>query len=125
MSISLNEDERDWLENNGIESEPLDWQEWTNQFSHTSIAARELIRIKKLLSQENQKEFRRLHSERMCRLQEEADAGKIGGIIKSIMGRPCSFTMESIRQGDDIVTDGKTIAKLITSFFAQWFARLQ
>jgi hypothetical protein len=124
MAVTLNEDEREWLDSNGIESEPFDWQEWTNQFSHTSIAARELIRLKKLLSQENRKEFRRLHSERMCRLQEQADSGKIGGIIKNIMGRPSSFTMESIRQGEETITDGKMIAKLITSFFSQWFARL-
>jgi hypothetical protein len=46
MDVTLNEDEREWLDSNGVESEPFDWQEWANQFSHTSIAARELIRLK-------------------------------------------------------------------------------
>ena len=60
----------------------------------------------------------------MCRLQEAADAGRIGGIIKNIMGGATSFTMESIRQDDEIITDGETIARMITAFFGQWFARL-
>ena len=60
----------------------------------------------------------------MSRLQEDADSGRIGGMIKNIMGRPQPFTMESIRDGDGIITDGATIAKMITAFFSDWFARL-
>ena len=70
------------------------------------------------------KEFRRLHSERMCKLQEEADAGRIGGMIKNIMGGSQPFTMESIRHEGKVITDGDSVDKLITSFFAKWFSRL-
>ena len=57
-------------------------------------------------------------------VQEAADAGRIGGIIKVIVGRSPGFLMESLRKGDEIVTDAHTIAKMITSFFANWFSRL-
>jgi hypothetical protein len=60
----------------------------------------------------------------MCRLQEDADAGRIVGVIKNMMGSSPSFTMESIRDGDQVITEVKTIATLVTSFFAKWFARL-
>jgi hypothetical protein len=119
MQITLNQKESDWLENNWIEADLLDWNEWKNQYGNTSHTARELLRIRKLLSQENRKEFRRIHSARMSRLQEEADAGRIGGAIKNIMGRSQPFTMESIRDGDEVITDGATIAKMITAFFAE------
>ncbi len=60
----------------------------------------------------------------MIRQQEEDEAGRIGGMIKNIMGRSQPFTMESIRDGDEVITDGATIAKMITAFFSEWFARL-
>ena len=122
--ISLNEDERDWLDDNSIQSEPFDWSDWINLFHDSSHAAREIIRIRKLLSAENRKEFRRLHGDKMMRIQEQADAGRIGGVINHIMGTSSSFTMESIRQGDEIITDGPRIASLVTAFFAKWFSRL-
>ena len=60
----------------------------------------------------------------MSRVQEEADAGRVGGILKNIMGCAQPFTMESIRNNGSIETDGETITKLVTSFFAKWFSRL-
>ena len=122
--ISLNEEEREWLDDNLIQTDPFDWSEWMNKFGDNSHAAREVIRIKKLLSAENRKEFRRLHGNRMMKIQEEADAGRIGGVIQHIMGTTSSYTMESIRQGDEIITDGAKIASLVTAFFSKWFARL-
>ncbi len=59
----------------------------------------------------------------MNRLQNEADAGRIGGMLKSIVGSDDSFLMESLRDGETTITDGRTIHKLITSFFTKWFAR--
>jgi hypothetical protein len=122
--ISLNEDECAWLNDNDIDTDPFDWHDWKNRYSSTSSAARELLRLKKLLSQENRKEFRRIHSDRMSRVQEEADAGRIGSVLKDIMGGSSAFTMESIRNNGIVETDGESISKLITSFFAKWFARL-
>ena len=113
-----------WLEENNIDLDPFDWHEWKNRYSSSSHAARELLRLRKLLSQENRKEFRRIHSERMSRVQEEADAGRIGGLLKNIMGGTTAFTMESIRNNGVVETDGESISKLITSFFAKWFSRL-
>ena len=115
--ISLNEDECTWLEDNLIQSDPFDWDEWINRYSDNTYAARELIRIRKLLSAENRKEFRRIHGNRMQKIQEEADAGRIGGVIRNIMGGSSPYTMESIRQDGEVITDGERITKLITEFF--------
>ena len=40
------------------------------------------------------------------------------------MGGTPAFTMESIRNNGIVETDGESISKLITSFFAKWFSRL-
>ena len=82
------------------------------------------MRVRNLLTMENEKEFRRIHGDKMLRVQEAADAGKIGGIIKHIVGQSPSFLIESLRKGDETITDAHTIAKMITSFFANWFSRL-
>ena len=107
--ITLNEDETDWLEANDIDVDPPDWDDWKTKYTTTSNAARELLRFRKLLSQENRKEFRRMHSERMGRLQEEADAGRIGSLLKDITGWKQAFNMESIRIDDVVVTDCQVV----------------
>ena len=40
------------------------------------------------------------------------------------MGGTTSFTMESIRDGNEIITDGEKIASMVSAFFAKWFSRL-
>ena len=40
------------------------------------------------------------------------------------MGGSSPYTMESIRQEGEVITDGERITKLITEFFSKWFARL-
>jgi hypothetical protein len=63
-SLTLNEDECGWLEDNDVQSDSYDWSEWINKYSDSSHAAGEVIRIRKLLSSENRKEFRRIHGEK-------------------------------------------------------------
>ena len=60
----------------------------------------------------------------MLKIQNEADAGRIGKAIQAIVGRSPSFLMESLRQRDSTITDGHKIHTLITAFFATWFSRL-
>ncbi len=119
--ISLNEDEYQWLEDNHLQSYPYEWNEWKNEFSDIPRAAKELLQIRGLLSKENRMEFRRIHGGKMNRLQEAADAGRIGGILRDITGQDSSFLMESLRDGDNTITDGHTVHKIVTSFFAKWF----
>jgi hypothetical protein len=69
-------------------------------------------------------EFSRIHGGRMNKLQDAADTGRIGGILRAIVGGGESFQMESLRDGDLTITDGHSIHKLITAFFAKWFQRL-
>ncbi len=122
--MKLNEDECLWMDDNGIEREPLDFNEWLNQYPTTALLATDYLRLKGLLTKENRKEYRRIHGGRMLRLQEEADAGRIGGVIKNIVGRSPGFLMESLNHEGKTITDALTIAKLITAFFKNWFTRL-
>jgi hypothetical protein len=115
--VSLNEDECNWCNDNGIECDPLDWNEWMNQYPDPASLATEYLRLKGLLTKENKQEYRRIHGGRMQKLQDEADAGKIGGVIRNIVGREPGFLMESLNHEGKTITDGVTIAKLITSFF--------
>ena len=55
----------------------------------------------------------------MSKLQDSADAGRIGGILRTIVGGSDTFLMESLRDGDQTITDGHTIHKLITAFFTK------
>jgi hypothetical protein len=121
--FTLNDDEQTWLDDNFLQSLPFEWNEWRNEYPTPSHAVRELLRIRSLLTKENRSEFRRIHGGRMCKLQEAADAGRIGGVLRSVVGRDPDFSMESLRQGDDTVTDGYTIHKAITDFFSKWFQK--
>ena len=122
--IILNEDEVEWLESNDIAADPYDWSEWKNCYHTTSITSTEFLRTRTLLSNENKKEYRKIHGGWMLKIQNEADAGRIGKAIQAIVGRSPSFLMESLRQGDSTITDGHKIHTLITAFFATWFSRL-
>jgi hypothetical protein len=59
----------------------------------------------------------------MRKIQEMADEGKIGALLKSITGKRESFTMESVRDGDRLITDPHEITRLITNVFREWFYR--
>ena len=59
--IILNEDEIDWLESNDIAADPYDWGDWKNRYHATSITSTEFLRTRSLLSNENKKEYRRIH----------------------------------------------------------------
>jgi hypothetical protein len=114
----------EWLDNNDISTEPHDWSEWKNLYSMASVTSTEFLRIRNLLGNENKKEYRRIHGGWMLKIQNEADAGRIGKAIQAIVDRSPSFLMESLRQEDSTVTDGHKIHTLITAFFATWFSRL-
>ena len=57
----------------------------------------------------------------MRRIQDEADAGKIGAIIKSVMARSSTFSLDIIYGKDDNTIDADEIARIVTEFFALWF----
>ncbi len=57
----------------------------------------------------------------MRRIQDEADAGKIGSIIKKIMAKSSSFSMEVLYGQDGNISDPIEIARIVTEFFQAWF----
>jgi hypothetical protein len=79
--------------------------------------------VNKLLTAQRRRDLRVLHGGRMRKIQEMADEGKIGNLLKSIVGRREPFTMESIRDGDKLITDPYEISRLITKVFREWFYR--
>ncbi len=59
----------------------------------------------------------------MKKLQEAADEGKIGAILKKITGDNPPFSRDSIKDGDKQITDKIEITKVITKLFRDWFFR--
>ena len=57
----------------------------------------------------------------MRRMQDEADAGKIGGVLKRIMAKSSSFSLEVLYGQSGNTTDPLEIAKTVTEFFKAWF----
>ena len=57
----------------------------------------------------------------MRRLQDAADAGKIGGVLRRIMAKSKSFSLEALYNDDGTVTDPDEVARIVTEFFRMWF----
>ena len=57
-------------------------------------------------------------------VQDNADAGRIGGIIRRLLQgkKNLGFNLDSITNGTEIITNEKTIHGMVTQFFEQWFA---
>ncbi len=66
-----------------------------------------------------------IHGGRMRRIQDAADAGKIGPMLRSIMMKQSSFSMDVLYDKDGNVTDPEEISKIVTEFFRQWSHRLR
>ena len=47
--------------------------------------------------------------------------GKIGAIIKSVMARSSTFSLDVIYGKEENVVDADEIARIVTEFFALWF----
>jgi hypothetical protein len=54
-------------------------------------------------------------------MQDEADAGKIGSVLKRIMAKSSSFSLEVLYGQNGNTTDPLEIAKTVTEFFQAWF----
>ncbi len=56
----------------------------------------------------------------MRRIQEAADAGKIGPILRSIMAKSKSFFLEVLYNEEGNITDPDEVARIVTEFFKKW-----
>ena len=57
----------------------------------------------------------------MRRIQDAADAGKIGPMLKSVMAKYNSFSMEVLYNDEGNITDPDEVARIVTEFFKKWF----
>ena len=119
----LNDDELDWLDDHNVPSVHTTWEEWRILFPDIHHAAESLEKLKKLNTNKRRSELRAVHGGRMCRAQEEADAGRLGGVIQNIMGRRKGFKMESLLIDGVLTADSNIISSAVTKFFEEWFAR--
>ena len=119
-AIKLTEDEENWLEENGISRELPPWSEWrrsNNKETLTPIVAH----LKSLNTRKVRDELRVLHGGRMRRIQDAADAGKIGPILRSIMAKSKSFSLEVLYNDEGNITDPDEVARIVSEFFKKWF----
>ena len=67
-------------------------------------------------------EYRKLHSERTKRIEECADCGKVGGVIRKVLGpKKMGFKMEQLVEEGGNVTDPAEITKRTSAFLSEWF----
>ncbi len=118
--ITLNADEEEWLEFNGVQRTLPDWRAWRRDNDAESLLI-EIRHLRSLTTRQRRDELRILHGGRMRRIQDEADAGKIGTMLKKIMAKSSSFSMEVLYGQDGNTTDPIEIARIVTEFFQAWF----
>ena len=115
--LRLSDDEEEWLLNNDIPRELPPWAEWRKANNVQSLGPN-VAHLKAYARDE----LRLIHGGRMRRIQDAADAGKIGPMLRSIMMKQSSFSMDVIYNQDGNVTDPDDISRIVTEFFKQWFA---
>jgi hypothetical protein len=119
--IELNEDEELWLAANGIPRGLPEWREWIRVNNSLDGLKEEIRHLKSLTTRERRDKLRRIHGGRMRRIQDDADAGKIGAVIRSIMANSKSFSLEVLYDPAGNVTDSEEISRIVTAFFREWF----
>jgi hypothetical protein len=83
--IDLSDEEVIWLDDNGVSPALPDWHDWTKQLRRAELVV-EIKHLNKLTSSKMRKELRIRHDDWMRKIQEAADKGKIGRMIKRIVG---------------------------------------
>jgi hypothetical protein len=92
-AIELTEDELAWLEDNGVCGELPDWLVWVKRLDMLSVI-QEIRHLNKLTSSRMRKELRLRHDEWTRKIQDAADEGKIGRMMKKIMGGGQEFSLD-------------------------------
>ena len=78
-AMDLSEEEKERLQENGIEIELPEWQEF-KRWSSTADVAKEVKHLNKMTSSKLRRELRLKHDEWIRKIQEEADKGGIGKV---------------------------------------------
>ena len=118
--LVLSDDELDWLDNNGIVRELPVWREWLSKMDPELLRS-EIQHLKRLTTKERRDELRLIHGGRMRRIQDKSDAGKIGAMLKGIMAKSSSFSMDVLYNDQGNIVDTEEISRIVTDFFRDWF----
>ncbi len=118
--IRLTDDELEWLETNDVPSRLPPWSTWVKENPIASLT-QVVTHLKSLSTRVIRDELRLLHGGRMRRIQDAADAGRIGPILKSIMSKSNSFSLDVLYDKDGNITDPDEVARIVTEFFKKWF----
>jgi len=120
--MKLNDEEKEWMREN-VKEPPSNWTEWKIEFPTKISLVSTFSELQSQLTANRRRELRILHGGRMRKMQEAADEGKIGAILKSIIGKKPPFTLESIRDKGELITDPLEITRRVTKLFRDWFFR--
>ena len=74
-----------------------------------------------MTTKERRNELRLLHGGRTRRIQDQADAGKIGAMLKGIMAKSSTFSMDVLFNDEGNIVDTEEISRILTGFFKEWF----
>ena len=117
---TLNEDKMNWLESNGIERTLPEWRMWQRDFDIDNLRL-EIQSLRRMSTKERRDELRILHGGRMRSIQDAADVSKIGAMLKGIMAKSNSFSMDVLYGKEGNIVDAEIISRIITDFFQAWF----
>ena len=88
--VGLTDEEQIWLEENGVVGSLPDWHRWTANLERHELT-KEIKHLNKLTSSRMRKELRSRHDDRMRKIQDAADRGKIGRLLRQIIGGDKDF----------------------------------
>ena len=90
--VTLTDEEYVWLDENGVSPALPDWDRWTKSLEIIELS-KEIKLLNKLTSSRMRKELRIRHDDWMRKIQEAADVGKIGRMMrkKKNLGGPNDF----------------------------------
>ena len=121
-AIDLSEDELTWMDENGVTGNLPDWAVFKARTKKEELA-KEVRNLNKLSSSKMRRELRLKHDEWTRKIQEAADKGKIGRVLKSIMKEDKDFSLEVLygEGEEDNKTDADEIADIVTKHFGRQF----
>ena len=103
--VLITDEEQVRLDDSGVSGSLPDWKRWTANLERSELA-KEIKHLNKLTSSRMRKELRSRHDDRMRKIQDAADKGKIRRIIKQIIGGDKDFSLEVLFNEGENTTDG-------------------
>ena len=121
-AIELSEDELTWMDENGVTGNLPQWEDFKARIKKEDLV-KEIKALNKLSSSKMRRELRLKHDVWTRKIQEAADKGKIGMVLKSIMREDKDFSLEVLYgEGEEPKkTDADEIADIVTKHFGRQF----